>query len=194
MSDLEVFCNVCLSKIEINKKFKKTDIATLLKLLDPTIPDKTIASYKKNNAGWNEGNLLYHFNKIIFPLFISALKIQSDKVKIDTDDLVITEKFDFRYLDYLLSGTSKQIKDLQEENKNLLDSKGYVPEDEYYAMKRDLELELKRAKEPVESLERKLIEQRKFFEDKLNYVENNCNKKCENFEKRYMDLLEKNST
>ena len=194
MSDLEVFCNVCLSKIEINKKFKKTDIATLLKLLDPTISDKTIASYKNNNDGCIEGNLLYHFNKIIFPLFLSALKIQSDKVKIDTDDLVITEKFDFRYLDYLLSGTSKMIKDLQEENKNLQDENGYVPEDEYYAMKKDLELQLKRAKEPVESLERKLAEQRKFFEDKISYAEKEAEKRINYYQKLYEDILEKDSS
>jgi hypothetical protein len=193
MSDLEVFCNVCLSKIEINKKFKKTDIATLLKLLDPTIPDKTIASYKKNNAGWNEGNLLYHFNKIIFPLFLSALKIQSDKVELDPDGGVITEKFDFRYLDFLLSGTSKQIKELQEEVEDLQTGKGYISFDDHCRETSMLREKIKLATQPTETLERKLLEQRKFFEDKISYAEKEAEKRINYYQKLYEDILEKDN-
>ena len=195
MSDLEVFCNVCISKLDTNKKFKKTDVAILLKLLDPTIPDKTLASYKKNNAGWNEGNLLFHFNKIIFPLFLSALKIQTDKVELDPDGATITEKFDFRYLDYLLSGTSKEMKELKKELEEVKDGSNMVPENEYFAMKRDLETKIKRlhTEDNTERLEKKLAEQRKFFEEKLLFVEKESERRIKFYQDLYENLLEKNN-
>ena len=185
MGDLELFCNICLSKIEINKKFKKTDVVNLLKLLSPDMPAKTLESYKKNNAGWKEDNLLFHFNKVLFPLFISALNIHKGGVSFE--DNVITEKFDFRYLDYILKDTSKQIRELQEEIEEVKDASNMIPRVEHYSILRDKDKETKQAEEDLEICEKKLAEQRLFFEDKVKAMEN----RHQNEIKRLNEVIDK---
>ena len=63
---LSNFCKLQLSRIDMGKKFKKTDKAELLQLLIPNIPETTLKSYKKNNTTWKEGSLLRCFDELEF--------------------------------------------------------------------------------------------------------------------------------
>ena len=185
MGDLELFCNVCLSKMEIGQKFKKTDVVNLLKLLSPDLPEKAIANYNKSNSKWKEDNLLFHFNKVLFPLFISALNIHKGGVSFE--DNVITDKFDFRYLDYILKETSKEIKELQEEIEEAKDESNMISQVEYFNMLRKKNEETTIVKEQFETLEKKLAEQRLFFEDKVKAMEN----RHQNEIKRLNEVIDK---
>jgi len=185
------FCQILLSRIDLNKKFKKTDKAKLLQLLRPEMSDKVMTGYKKNNKTWKEDSLLHHFDELLFSMFLTGLKIHSGRLE-PIEDPNFVDKFDYRYMDHMLKNQIGKIKELQLEIDEL--RKDSITNDEHYRLMREKDEIILSMKQTDNRFEQKLLEQRQFFEDKLNYVEKDCNKKCENFEKRYMDLLEKNST
>jgi len=185
------FCQILLSRIDLNKKFKKTDKAKLLQLLRPEMSDKVMTGYKKNNKTWKEDSLLHHFDELLFSMFLTGLKIHSGRLE-PVEDPNFVDKFDYRYMDHMLKNQIGKIKELQLEIDEL--RKDSITNDEHYRLMREKDEIILSMKQTDNRFEQKLLEQRQFFEDKLNYVEKDCNKKCENFEKRYMDLLEKNST
>ena len=185
------FCQILLSRIDLNKKFKKTDKAKLLQLLRPEMSDKVMTGYKKNNKTWKEDSLLHHFDELLFSMFLTGLKIHSGRLE-PIEDPNFVDKFDYRYMDHMLKNQIGKIKELQLEIDEL--RKDSITNDEHYRLMREKDEIILSMKQTDNRFEQKLLEQRQFFEDKLNYVEKDCNKKCENFEKRYMDLLEKNSS
>jgi len=178
---VESFVKVMSSKIEIGKKFKKTDMAMLLRLLDPTIPEQTLEGYGHNNAGWKKGNILYHFNKLFFGMFIASLQMREPP---GTDE--ISEKYDYRYLDYILKETVDELKELKETVDELtdgLEGKGYVSEKEFYNMSKDKDNKIQELEEKSDLSEMKLVEQRRFFEDKIAHIEDRHKKRIINMEK-----------
>jgi hypothetical protein len=158
------FCKLQLARIDMNKKFKKTDKADLLKLLIPDIPDITLKSYKKNNTTWKEGSLLRCFDDVIFTMFLTGLKIHTDRLDPnDNPDLV--DKFDYRYMDTMVRATLDEFKELQEENEEL--RKTNITEKEYYNMMRERDECVKNSEKRIAELEAKLESQRKFFDDRI---------------------------
>ena len=177
---LSNFCKIMLTRVDMEKKFKKTDKATLLKLLNPKIPDKVINSYKKNNNSWKEDSLLRIFDDCFFNMFLTGLKIQSDRLD-PSDDAIISHKFDYRYMDHIIRGTVDEIKELQKEIDDLKDSDS-VPEKEYYAMLAEKDQEILQQCNEIGILERKLADQRKHFEDMIQHERKTHNKLMHNLE------------
>ena len=177
---LSNFCKIMLTRVDIEKKFKKTDKATLLKLLNPKIPDKVINSYKKNNNSWKEDSLLRIFDDCFFNMFLTGLKIQTDRLD-PSDDAIMSQKIDYRYMDHIIRGTVDEIKELQKEIDDLKDSDS-VPEKEYYAMLAEKDQEILQQCNEIEILERKLADQRKHFEDMIQHERKTHNKLMHNLE------------
>ena len=174
------FCKIMLTRVDMDKKFKKTDKATLLKLLNPKIPDKVINGYKKNNNSWKEDSLLRIFDDCFFNMFLTGLKIQTDRLD-PSDDPIISQKFDYRYMDHIIQGTVDEIKELQKEIDDLNDSDS-VPEKEYYNMLSEKDKEISEKDKEIKLLERKLAEQRKFFEDKMEHQQKMHEQRVNNLE------------
>ena len=174
------FCKIMLTRVDMDKKFKKTDKATLLKLLNPKIPDKVINGYKKNNNSWKEDSLLRIFDDCFFNMFLTGLKIQTDRLN-PSDDPIISQKFDYRYMDHIIQGTVDEIKELQKEIDDLNDSDS-VPEKEYYNMLSEKDKEISEKDKDIKLLERKLAEQRKFFEDKMEHQQKMHEQRVNNLE------------
>ena len=174
------FCKIMLTRVDMDKKFKKTDKATLLKLLNPKIPDKVINGYKKNNNSWKEDSLLRIFDDCFFNMFLTGLKIQTDRLN-PSDDPIISQKFDYRYMDHIIQGTVDEIKELQKEIDDLNDSDS-VPEKEYYNMLSEKDKEISEKDKEIKLLERKLAEQRKFFEDKMEHQQKMHEQRVNNLE------------
>jgi len=174
------FCKIMLTRVDMDKKFKKTDKATLLKLLNPKIPDKVINGYKKNNNSWKEDSLLRIFDDCFFNMFLTGLKIQTDRLD-PSDDPIISQKFDYRYMDHIIQGTVDEIKELQKEIDDLNDSDS-VPEKEYYNMLSEKDKEISEKDKDIKLLERKLAEQRKFFEDKMEHQQKMHEQRVNNLE------------
>jgi hypothetical protein len=177
---LSNFCKIMLTRVDMEKKFKKTDKATLLKLLNPKIPDKVINSYKKNNNSWKEDSLLRIFDDCFFNMFLTGLKIQTDRLD-PSDDAIMSQKIDYRYMDHIIRGTVDEIKELQKEIDDLKDSDS-VPEKEYYAMLAEKDQEILQQCNEIEILERKLADQRKHFEDMIQHERKTHNKLMHNLE------------
>ena len=158
------FCKLQLARIDMNKKFKKTDKAELLKLLIPDIPDITLKSYKKNNTTWKDGSLLRCFDDIIFTMFLSGLKIHTDRLDPnDNPDLV--DKFDYRYMDTMVRAHIEELKEAQDEIEEL--RKTNITEKEYYNMMRERDECVKNSEKKIAELEAKNESQRKFFDDRV---------------------------
>ena len=174
------FCKIMLTRVDMEKKFKKTDKATLLKLLNPKIPDKVINSYKKNNNSWKEDSLLRIFDDCFFNMFLTGLKIQTDRLD-PSDDPIMSQKIDYRYMDHIIRGTVDEIKELQKEIDDLKDSDS-VPEKEYYAMLAEKDQEILQQSNEIGILERKLADQRKHFEDMIQHERKTHNKLMHNLE------------
>ena len=177
---LSNFCKIMLTRVDMEKKFKKTDKATLLKLLNPKIPDKVINSYKKNNNSWKEDSLLRIFDDCFFNMFLTGLKIQTDRLD-PSDDPIMSQKIDYRYMDHIIRGTVDEIKELQKEIDDLKDSDS-VPEKEYYAMLAEKDQEILQQSNEIGILERKLADQRKHFEDMIKHERKTHNKLMNNLE------------
>eukprot|EP00918_Siedleckia_nematoides_P091916 GHVU01201837.1.p2 GENE.GHVU01201837.1~~GHVU01201837.1.p2 ORF type:complete len:200 (+),score=41.43 GHVU01201837.1:41-640(+) len=177
---LSNFCKIMLTRVDMEKKFKKTDKATLLKLLNPKIPDKVINSYKKNNNSWKEDSLLRIFDDCFFNMFLTGLKIQTDRLD-PSDDPIMSQKIDYRYMDHIIRGTVDEIKELQKEIDDLNDSDS-VPEKEYYAMLAEKDQEILQQCNEIGILERKLANQRKHFEDMIQHERKTHNKLMHNLE------------
>ena len=167
------FCKICLAQNDQNKKFKKTTRADLLRLLRPKIPEKIVKGYLKNNAGWKEDSLLRYFDDILFDLFLTGLKIHSDRLD-PSDDPIIANRFEFRYLDHMLKIHTNAIKELKKENERLLDGEGSISLEEHKEAMDDLYKDLKTSdekskqlKNEIKTLNEKLEFQRKHFEDTL---------------------------
>jgi len=174
------FCKIMLTRVDMEKKFKKTDKAILLKLLNPKISDKVINSYKKNNNSWKEDSLLRIFDDCFFNMFITGMKIQSDRLD-PSDDPIMSQKIDYRYMDYIIQGTVDEIKELQKEVDDLKDSDS-VPKKEYYTMMAEKDQEILQQSNEIGILERKLAEQRKHFEDMIKHERKTHNKLMNNLE------------
>lgn len=175
------FCKMMLNRIDMNKKFKKTDKATLLKLLNPNIPEKTFNGYKKNNATWKEDSLLRIFDDSYFNMFLTGLKIQADRLDPD-DDPTFSQKVDYRYMDTMIRGTVREIKELKEEIEELRSADG-IPEKEYYDMLSDKDREIKRLEDENKKLELKIESQRKHFEAMRDHDRKTAQKQIEFYEK-----------
>jgi hypothetical protein len=174
------FCKIMLTRVDMEKKFKKTDKAILLKLLNPKIPDKVINSYKKNNNSWKEDSLLRIFDDCFFNMFMTGMKIQTDRLD-PSDDPIMSQKIDYRYMDHIIRGTVDEIKELQKEIDDLKDS-DLVPEKEYYAMMAEKDQEILQQCNEISILERKLADQRKHFEDMIQHERKTHNKLMHNLE------------
>jgi FtsZ-binding cell division protein ZapB len=174
------FCKIMLTRVDMEKKFKKTDKAILLKLLNPKIPDKVINSYKKNNNSWKEDSLLRIFDDCFFNMFMTGMKIQSDRLD-PSDDAIMSQKIDYRYMDHIIRGTVDEIKELQKEIDDLKDSES-VPEKEYYDMMADKDREILQQCNEIGILERKLADQRKHFEAMIQHERKTHNKLMHNLE------------
>lgn len=185
------FCQILLSRIDLNKKFKKTDKAKLLQLLRPEMSDKVMTGYKKNNKTWKEDSLLHHFDELLFSMFLTGLKIHSGRLE-PIEDPNFVDKFDYRYMDHMLKNQIGKIKELQLEIDEL--RKDSITNDEHYREMREKDEIIRTMKQTDNRLEQKLFEQRKFFEEKISYAEKESEKRVENYKQLYEDLLEKNSS
>jgi len=185
------FCQILLSRIDLNKKFKKTDKAKLLQLLRPEMSDKVMTGYKKNNKTWKEDSLLHHFDELLFSMFLTGLKIHSGRLE-PVEDPNFVDKFDYRYMDHMLKNQIGKIKELQLEIDEL--RKDSITNDEHYREMREKDEIIRTMKQTDNRLEQKLFEQRKFFEEKISYAEKESEKRVENYKQLYEDLLEKNSS
>jgi len=183
------FCKICLSQIDQNKKFKKTTRADLLRLLRPKTPEKTIKGYLKNNSGWKEGSLLRIYDDVIFDLFLTGLKIHSDRLDPD-DDPVIINRFEYRYLDKMLKYQVDAVRDLKKENERLLDGDGHIPIDYHNEMLDQHNKEIKDLKYQLLKGEQDLENQRKHFEDMLQHERNQHKRIQNNWEKQMEKMLE----
>ena len=182
------FCKMILNRIDMNKKFKKTDKATLLKLLNPNIPEKTFNGYRKNNATWKEDSLLRIFDDSYFNMFLTGLKIQADRLDPD-DDPTFSQKFDYRYMDAMIRGSVREIKELKEEIEELKDTVG-IPEKEYYDMMSDKDRQIKMLEEENKKLEEKLETQRKHFEYTLAYERKDIEKRRKQLEEQFDKMMQ----
>jgi len=190
------FCKICLSHIDQNKKFKKTTRADLLRILRPKTPEKTIKGYLKNNSGWKEGSLLRIYDDVIFDLFLTGLKIHSDRLD-PFDDPIIANRFDFRYLDHMLKIQTTAIKDLKKENERLVEGDGIISVEEHEDALNDLHNQykptlqlLKESKIQCKTLNENLENQRKHFEDMLQHERNQHKRIQNNLEKQMEKMLE----
>jgi hypothetical protein len=186
------FCKMILNRIDMNKKFKKTDKATLLKLLNPNIPEKTFNGYRKNNATWKEDSLLRIFDDSYFNMFLTGLKIQADRLDPD-DDPTFSQKFDYRYMDAMIRGSVREIKELKEEIEDLKDTVG-IPEEKHISIVGDLQLKNDRLKkennEDIKILEEKLETQRKHFEYTLAYERKDIEKRRKQLEEQFDKMMQ----
>jgi len=155
------FCKITQSRIDSNKKFRKTDKADLLKLLRPEIPDKVIENYKKNSSRWKEDNLLYHFDKLVFPMFLTGLSIAYERLEPNTEPEFVN-KFDYRYMDGMVRSHLRQVGDLEEELEDLQESNVSIKE--YHNMLSDKNREIDSKDAEIKKLEEKLEAQREHFE------------------------------
>jgi len=185
------FCQILLSRIDLNKKFKKTDKAKLLQLLRPEMSDKVMTGYKKNNKTWKEDSLLHHFDELLFSMFLTGLKIHSGRLE-PIEDPNFVDKFDYRYMDHMLKNQIGKIKELQLEIDEL--RKDSITNDEHYREMREKDEIIRTMKQTDNRLEQKLFEQRKFFEEKISYDKKESDKRINHYKQLYEDLLEKNST
>ena len=158
------FVKIQLARIDMDKKFKKTDKADLLKLLIPDIPDITLKSYKKNNTTWKDGSLLRCFDDIIFSMFLTGLKIHADRLDPNNNPDFV-DRFDYRYMDTMVKSHLEDFKELQDENEEL--RKTAITEKEYYSMVRERDDWKSSSEKRIAELEAKLESQRKFFDDRV---------------------------
>lgn len=174
------FCKVTQSRIDCNKKFRKTDKADLLKLLRPEIPEKVIENYKKNSSRWKEDNLLYHLDNLIFPMFLTGLSIAYERLEPNTESEFVN-KFDYRYMDGMVRSHLRQVGDLQEELEELQESNVSIKE--YHNMLADKNNEIERKDEEIKKLEEKLESQRQHFEAMRDHDRKDFQKKIDLYEK-----------
>tara|TARA_R110002020_G_scaffold127056_1_gene285189 strand:+ start:17 stop:610 length:594 start_codon:yes stop_codon:yes gene_type:complete len=157
------FCKLQLARIDMGKKFKKTDKADLLKLLIPNIPETTLKSYKKNNTTWKEGSLLRCFDELVFTMFLSGLRIHTDRLD-PNDDPAFVDKFDYRYMDTMVRVHVEELKEAQQEVEELRQTS--ITEKEYYNIVNEKEEYERTSEKRIAELEQKLETQRKYFEDR----------------------------
>ena len=157
------FCKLQLARIDMGKKFKKTDKADLLKLLIPNIPETTLKSYKKNNTTWKEGSLLRCFDELVFTMFLSGLRIHTDRLD-PNDDPAFVDKFDYRYMDTMVRVHVEELKEAQQEVEELRQTS--ITEKEYYNIVNEKEEYERTSAKRIAELEQKLETQRKYFEDR----------------------------
>ena len=160
---LQNFCKLLLSRIDMGKKFKKTNKADLLKLLIPNIPETTLKSYKKNNTTWKEGSLLRCFDQLLFTMFLSGLRINTDRLD-PNDNPDFVDKFDYRYMDTMVRAHVEELKEAQNEIEELRETA--ITEKEYYDMVRERDEYKRESEKKIAELEGKLESQRKYFEDR----------------------------
>ena len=157
------FCKLQLARIDMGKKFKKTDKADLLKLLIPNIPETTLKSYKKNNTTWKEGSLLRCFDELVFTMFLSGLRIHTDRLD-PNDDPAFVDKFDYRYMDTMVRVHVEELKEAQNEIEELRETA--ITEKEYYNIVRERDECQRNSEKTIAELQQKLETQRKYFEDR----------------------------
>lgn len=174
------FCKIAQSRIDSNKKFRKTDKADLLKLLRPEIPDKVIENYKKNSSRWKEDNLLYHFDKLVFPMFLTGLSIAYERLEPNTEPEFVN-KFDYRYMDGMVRSHLRHVGDLEEELEEL--SENNVSAREYNNMLTDRNNEIVRKDAEIKKLEEKLEAQRQHFEAMRDHDRKSAQKQIDFYEK-----------
>ena len=160
---LQNFCKLLLSRIDMGKKFRKTDKSELLKLLIPNIPETTLKSYKKNNTTWKEDSLIRIFDDLLFTMFLSGLRIHTDRLD-PNDDPYFADKFDYRYLDTMVRAHIEELKETQQEVEELRETA--ITEKEYYNMVKERDEYKRESEKRIADLEAKLQSQRKFFEDR----------------------------
>ncbi len=160
---LQNFCKLLLSRIDMDKKFKKTNKADLLKLLIPNIPETTLKSYKKNNTTWKEDSLIRIFDDLLFTMFLSGLRIHTDRLD-PNDNPHFVDKFDYRYMDTMVRAHVEELKETQQEVEELRETA--ITEKEYYNMVKERDEYKRETEKRIADLEAKLQSQRKFFEDR----------------------------
>jgi hypothetical protein len=184
------FCKIQLTRIDMGKKFKKTDKADLLKLLIPDIPDTTLKSYKKNNTTWKEGSLLRCFDDIIFSLFLTGLKIHADRLEPDKNPDFV-DRFDYRFLDTTVKVHLEDFKELENENEEL--RKTSITEKEYYNMVRERDVCKSNSDKRIAELEAKLESQRKYFDDRIASGQNQHKKQLSFYENALKQEMNKDN-
>ena len=147
----------------MGKKFRKTDKAELLKLLIPNIPETILKSYKKNNTTWKKDSLLRIFDDLLFTMFLSGLRIHTDRLD-PNDDPYFADKFDYRYLDTMVRAHVEELKEAQNEIEELRETA--ITEKEYYNMVKERDEYKRDSEKRIVELEEKLQSQRKYFEDR----------------------------
>ena len=160
---LQNFGKLQLARIDMGKKFRKTDKAELLKLLIPNITETTLKSYKKNNTTWKEDSLIRIFDDLLFTMFLSGLRIHTDRLD-PNDDPYFADKFDYRYLDTMVRAHIEELKETQQEVEELRETA--ITEKEYYNMVKERDEYKRESEKRIADLEAKLQSQRKFFEDR----------------------------
>ena len=176
------FCKLQLSRIDMGKKFKKTNKADLLKLLIPNIPETTLKSYKKNNTTWKEGSLLRCFDELVFTMFLSGLRIHTDRLD-PNDNPEFVDKFDYRYMDTMVRVHVEELKESQQEIEELRETS--ITEKEYYNIVRERDECKRNSEKTITELQQKLENQRKYFEDRQESKANQHEKQL----KFYKDAL-----
>ena len=160
---LQNFCKLLLSRIDMGKKFRKTDKSELLKLLIPNIPETTLKSYKKNNTTWKKDSLIRIFDDLLFTMFLSGLRIHTDRLD-PNDNPDFADKFDYRFMDVMVRAHIEELKEAQQEVEELRETA--ITEKEYYNMVKERDEYKRDSEKRIVELEEKLQSQRKYFEDR----------------------------
>ncbi len=166
------------------KPVKKSFKFNLLKLLvkqDPEI-QKKIKTAITNSTKWDDNciqNLALNGIQDIFFNVIDANKEKRDP-KLYDKDCYIKE----RHIEMMLSGYLEKLQELEEEIDKL--SNDSITYEEHNSMVKELNKKIKDKDNDIETLEFKLNEQRKFFEDKMKKQDEVHN----SFKKNFNDKLD----
>jgi len=166
------------------KPVKKSFKFNLLKLLvkqDPEI-QKKIKTAITNSTKWDDNciqNLALNGIQDIFFNVIDANKEKRDP-KLYDKDCYIKE----RHIEMMLSGYLEKLQELEEEIDKL--SNDSITYEEHNSMVKELNKKIKDKDNDIETLEFKLNEQRKFFEDKMKKQD----EVHSSFKKNFNDKLE----
>ena len=167
------------------KPVKKSFKFNLLKLLvkqDPEI-QKKIKSAITNSTKWDDNciqNLALNGIQDIFFNVIDANKEKRDPKLYDKDCCYIKEP----HIEMMLSGYLEKVQELEEEIDKL--SNDSITYEEHNSMVKELNKKIKDKDNDIETLEFKLNEQRKFFEDKMKKQDEVHN----SFKKNFNDKLQ----
>ncbi len=178
MSLNQVLENIKEKNIQCPDELAVVNKWDILMLLVPGLTKQKVTVQKKNYARLKTDNMLYLCIDTICRMFLAMVYLES-RPEMPND------RVGLRSFKHLVKGKIDEMEELEDELEKVKEGKGMIAIEEHNSEMDSLRKQVKIQAETIETLEFKLSEQRKFFEDKMKKQD----EVHSNFKKEFVDRM-----